>query len=183
MSNSHGAVQPAFTNKKQHLIELSICWTADYYHWFFICQDKRWVSSSLLLISSTAFQNTASLLTAQTGHLLAIEQSGDKSETFFHDITLLPRHGTFSRKGRKCYPCLRKDVLPMCRVGHKGSMADPFYFMAPRGDHHSLAGAVEIMSHFGWAEGDLACQRSSANPGSIPPALSSNRFRGSSRIE
>ena len=46
-----------------------------------------------------------------------IEQSCDKSEAFFHDITLLPRHGTFSRKERKCYPCLRKDVLPMCRVG------------------------------------------------------------------
>ncbi len=47
-------------------------------------------------------------LTAQTSHLLAIKQSGDKSETFFHNIALLPGHGTFS--------CKKEKVLPMCPV-------------------------------------------------------------------
>lgn len=51
-------------------------------------------------------------LTAQASHLLTIKQPGDKSETFFHDITLLPRHVTLSRKKEK--------VLPLCQEGHKG---------------------------------------------------------------
>src|SRR6516164_5808174 len=31
-------------------------------------------------------------LLAQPGHLLAVEQTGNKPETFVHDMTLLPRH-------------------------------------------------------------------------------------------
>ena len=33
----------------------------------------------------------------QVGHLLAIEQSGNESETFVHDVTLLPGHGFLPR--------------------------------------------------------------------------------------
>jgi hypothetical protein len=31
-------------------------------------------------------------LGAQRGHLLALEQAGDKPEPLVHDVTLLPRH-------------------------------------------------------------------------------------------
>ena len=62
-------------------------------------------------------------LTAETGHLLAIQEAGDKSETFFHNIALLPGHGSFSRKGRKCYPCLRYEVLPLCQEAQKFDQA------------------------------------------------------------
>jgi len=41
--------------------------------------------------------------------------------------------------------------------------------MAPRGDHHSLAEEVIQMPHFGLGQRYLIDQRSSANPGSIPP--------------
>ena len=44
-------------------------------------------------------------LTAQPGHLLTIEQTGNKSETFFHFMTLLPRHFALSQT---------EKVLPMC---------------------------------------------------------------------
>ncbi len=47
-------------------------------------------------------------LTAKPCHLLAIEQAGDKSETFFHDMALLPGHdGSLPQ---------REKVLPMSPV-------------------------------------------------------------------
>jgi len=55
----------------------------------------------LAVIFAWAFE-----LTAQTGDLLAIEQSGDESETLFHLSTLLPGHdGSLPQ---------REKVLPMC---------------------------------------------------------------------
>ena len=41
--------------------------------------------------------------------------------------------------------------------------------MAPRGDHHSLAGVVTLSPHFGLGQRHLTDQPSPANPGSIPP--------------
>ena len=43
-------------------------------------------------------------LPAEAGHLLAVEQAGNKPETFLHDATLLPGHGSLPQ---------REKVLPM----------------------------------------------------------------------
>jgi uncharacterized protein len=56
-------------------------------------------------------------LAAQHRHLLAVEQAGYKSKSFVHLATLLPRHFGLP-KGLKCYPCVRKEVLPLSREGH-----------------------------------------------------------------
>ncbi len=50
-------------------------------------------------------------LTAERRHLLAIEITGDESETFFHDIPLLPGHDSLPN-GRKCYPVSGMECYP-----------------------------------------------------------------------
>ena len=43
-----------------------------------------------------------------------------KPKPFVHHRTLLPRHPHFPpKKGKKCNPCVRYDLLPMFRVAHK----------------------------------------------------------------
>ena len=55
----------------------------------------------------------------EASHLLAIEQPGNEAETFFHDAILLPGHHSLPSKRRKCYPCLRNEVSPFSREGHR----------------------------------------------------------------
>src|SRR6266852_5208952 len=58
-------------------------------------------------------------LPAQHRHLLAIKQSGNKSEPFVHFVTLLPRHLRLPQMpesvtyvpGMMCNLCVRKDTL------------------------------------------------------------------------
>ncbi len=44
----------------------------------------------------------------ETGHLLAVQEAGNESETFFHDMALLPGHDGFLPQ--------REKVLPMSPV-------------------------------------------------------------------
>lgn len=46
-------------------------------------------------------------LTAQINHLLAIQEAGDESETFFHNMALLPGHGSLPQS---------EKALPMSPV-------------------------------------------------------------------
>ena len=41
-----------------------------------------------------------------------------KLQTFIHYRTLLPRHHSLPKKGKKCNLCVRYDLLPMSRVAH-----------------------------------------------------------------
>src|SRR5215469_2769772 len=63
-------------------------------------------------------------LTAQLGHWLASQPPRHKLQSLIHDRTLLPRHPLPPRKGKKCNPCVRYVLLPMCRVGHPLSIND-----------------------------------------------------------
>ena len=61
----------------------------------------------------------AAELTAEAGHVLGIVHAGNKSETFFHDIPLLPGYGNTPPQRRKCYLRLRRnEVLPLCQEVH-----------------------------------------------------------------
>jgi hypothetical protein len=58
-------------------------------------------------------------LTTQPRHLLSIQQPGDEPKSLFHDSTLLPWHKHFLPSFRKkCYLCVRNEVLPISREGH-----------------------------------------------------------------
>src|ERR1700757_2005611 len=61
---------------------------------------------------------------AEFRHRLAGQSTRHKLKPFVHHRTLLPRHPHFLPKRRKCNPCVRYDVLPMCRVAH-GLCATP----------------------------------------------------------
>src|SRR5579864_8478411 len=39
-------------------------------------------------------------------------------QSLIHHRTLLPRHSLPPQKGKKCNPCVRYNLLPMCRVAH-----------------------------------------------------------------
>src|SRR5580704_2762097 len=58
-------------------------------------------------------------LPAKFCHPLAGEPASHKLQSFVHYRTLLPRHHSLPKKGRKCNLCVRYDLLPMCRVAHK----------------------------------------------------------------
>src|SRR4029453_3408354 len=59
------------------------------------------------------------VLSAQLGHGLAVERSGNETQAFFHDRTLLPGYRQLPCCRRwKCYPCVRYDLSPMSRVAH-----------------------------------------------------------------
>src|ERR1700687_2806053 len=56
-------------------------------------------------------------LPTQGRHLLPFQQTGDKTKTFLHNRTLLPRHH-FLPSGRKCHLCVRYKLSPMCQAAH-----------------------------------------------------------------
>src|SRR6516165_2827122 len=58
-------------------------------------------------------------LPAQLRHRLPSESPTNELKPFVHHRTLLPRHPTPPpKKARKCNPCVRYDLSPMCRVAH-----------------------------------------------------------------
>src|SRR5579863_8651175 len=61
-------------------------------------------------------------LPAQRGHALAVFESNDKSYAFIHNRTFLPWHPTAPLTGKKCNPCLRYVLLPMCRAAQACSL-------------------------------------------------------------
>ena len=58
-------------------------------------------------------------LAAQRGHALAVFEPNHESYAFVHNRTFLPWHPTAPLTGKKCNPCLRYVLLPMCRAAHK----------------------------------------------------------------
>jgi hypothetical protein len=56
---------------------------------------------------------------AQHGHLLSIQNPRDELQPLVHLATLLPRHLCSPRKGQKCNPCLRNELSPISREGHR----------------------------------------------------------------
>src|SRR5215472_3076772 len=60
-------------------------------------------------------------LSAQLGHRRASQAPTYKLKPLVHHRTLLPRHPhTSSQRARKCNPCVRYDLSPICRVAHHG---------------------------------------------------------------
>src|ERR1700676_318273 len=57
-------------------------------------------------------------LPAQGRHALAIFEPNHESYAFVHNRTFLPWHPTAPLTGKKCNPCLRYVLLPMCRAAH-----------------------------------------------------------------
>src|SRR5580658_10937425 len=58
-------------------------------------------------------------LAAQRGHALAVFEPNHESYAFVHNRTFLPWHPTPAPfQGKKCNPCLRYVLLPMCRAAH-----------------------------------------------------------------
>src|SRR5580658_9177667 len=58
-------------------------------------------------------------LAAQGRHALAVFEPNHESYTFVHNRTFLPWHPTPAPfQGKKCNPCLRYVLLPMCRAAH-----------------------------------------------------------------
>src|ERR1700730_5621845 len=55
-------------------------------------------------------------LAAQRGHALAVFEPNHESYAFVHNRTFLPWHPTAPLTGKKCNPCLRYVLLPMCRA-------------------------------------------------------------------
>src|SRR5580704_11940697 len=59
-------------------------------------------------------------LAAQRGHALAVFEPNHESYAFVHNRTFLPWHPTPAPfQGKKCNPCLRYVLLPMCRAGQR----------------------------------------------------------------
>ena len=55
---------------------------------------------------------------AKLAHSLAFQKASHKTKTFFHHRTL-SLHGIHtSRKGGKCYPCVRYKLSPISQVAH-----------------------------------------------------------------
>src|SRR4029077_1092361 len=57
-----------------------------------------------------------SKLPAQFRHGLAGGGGSHKLKPFIHHRTLLPRYRFLPKKRRKCNPCVRYNLSPMCRV-------------------------------------------------------------------
>src|ERR1700740_1999143 len=57
-------------------------------------------------------------LPAKFRHAFASEPPSHKLQSLIHHRTLLPRHSLPPQKGKKCNPCVRYNLLPMCRVAH-----------------------------------------------------------------
>ena len=55
-------------------------------------------------------------LSAELGHGLAIEAASNELQSFVHHRTLLPRHHSLPIEERKCYPCVRYVLSPMCQA-------------------------------------------------------------------
>src|SRR5580700_7254118 len=56
-------------------------------------------------------------LAAQRGHAFAVLEPNHESYAFVHNRTFLPWHPTPAPfQGKKCNPCLRYVLLPMCRA-------------------------------------------------------------------
>ena len=51
-------------------------------------------------------------------HALAIQQTGNESQTFFHYRTLFPRHQHLLSDDKKCYPCVRYEPSSISRAAH-----------------------------------------------------------------
>src|SRR5580704_4719354 len=63
-------------------------------------------------------------LAAQGRHALAVFESNHESYAFVHNRTFLPWHPTPAPfQGKKCNPCLRYVLLPMCRAAHECLLA------------------------------------------------------------
>src|SRR5690348_4451037 len=65
----------------------------------------------------TSFTGDAKL-PAKFRHAFASEPPSHKLQSLIHHRTLLPRHSLPPQKGKKCNPCVRYNLLPMCRVAH-----------------------------------------------------------------
>src|SRR5690348_3063099 len=65
----------------------------------------------------TSFTGDAKL-PAKCRHAFASEPPSHKLQSLIHHRTLLPRHSLPPQKGKKCNPCVRYNLLPMCRVAH-----------------------------------------------------------------
>src|SRR5882724_5529981 len=48
-----------------------------------------------------------------------LQPASHELQPFIHHRTLLPRHHSLPKNRRKCYPCVRYDVLPMSQAAHR----------------------------------------------------------------
>src|SRR5580698_638131 len=63
-------------------------------------------------------------LAAQRGHAFAVLEPNHESYAFVHNRTFLPWHPSPAPfQGKKCNPCLRYVLLPMCRAAHQSPNA------------------------------------------------------------
>src|SRR5580704_918803 len=78
-------------------------------------------------------------LAAQRGHALPVFEPNHESYAFVHNRTFLPWHPTPAPfQGKKCNPCLRYVLLPMCRAAHKQILTDrPLLVLVPIGSNSS----------------------------------------------
>src|SRR5580658_5895325 len=62
-------------------------------------------------------------LAAQRGHALPVFEPNYESYAFVHNRTFLPWHPAPAPfQGKKCNPCLRYVLLPMCRAAQNSSL-------------------------------------------------------------
>src|SRR5215469_9286951 len=61
-------------------------------------------------------------LAADLRHPFPIKKPCDKPQALVHDRTLLPRHQPLPPNEERCYPCVRYDLSPICRVAQRRSI-------------------------------------------------------------
>src|SRR5689334_2238193 len=91
----------------------------------------------------TSFTGDAKLL-AKFRHAFASEPPSHKLQSLIHHRTLLPRHSLPPQKGKKCNPCVRYNLLPMCRVAHQ-------WFRKPTQDFTPVISHLWRPATLGWS--------------------------------